>query len=99
MTATLTLNIAIIFSLILFECFWIPSFMSHPSGFQYCTRLGSIIFILYRTSILFIKSELHCGRLSPLSSSSISLKGHDIQYFLPFHLNLDICRLDNANAR
>ena len=78
MTVSLTLNIAIVFNFILFMCFWIPSFMSHQSGFQYCTRLGSIILILYRTSILFIKSELHCRSLAPLSNSSNYLKGDNI---------------------
>ena len=44
MTVSLFLNIAIIFNPIFFECFLNSLiFVSHPSGFQYCTRLGSII--------------------------------------------------------
>ena len=44
MTVNLFLNIAIIFNPILFERFLHSLiYVSHPSRFQYCTQLGSII--------------------------------------------------------
>ena len=44
MTVSLFLNITIIFNPIFFECFLNSLiYMGHPSGFQYCTGLGSII--------------------------------------------------------
>ena len=44
MTVSLTLNIAIIFNPNLLEGFLNSLiYVSHPSGFQYCTWLGSIM--------------------------------------------------------
>ena len=41
-----------------------------PSGLQYAKRMG-LNPVLDRASILFIKSEFHCGRFAPLRNSSI----------------------------
>ena len=47
-----------------------------PSGLQYAKRMG-LNPVLDRASILFIKSEFHCGRFAPLRNSSIiSVGGH-----------------------
>ena len=40
-----------------------------PSGLQYAKRMG-LNPVLDRASILFIKSEFHCGRFAPLWNSS-----------------------------
>ena len=40
-----------------------------PSGLQYAKRMG-LNPVLDRVSILFIKSEFHCGRFAPLRNSS-----------------------------
>ena len=95
MTVSLTLNIAIILTLFCLSAFEFPHLCESSVWFPilYAIRLD------YLTSILFIKSELHCGRLAPLSNSSIYLKGDDIQYFLWFYLTLDISRPDNVRER
>ena len=101
MTVSLTLNIAIILTLFCLSAFEFPHLCESSVWFPilYAIRLDYLILILHLTSILFIKSELHCGCLRPLSNSSIYLKGDDIQYFLWFYLTLDISRPDNARER
>ena len=44
-----------------------------PSGLQYAKRMG-LNPVLDRASILFIKSEFHCGRFAPLRNSSIIIR-------------------------
>ena len=65
-----------------------------PSGLQYAKRMG-LNPVLDRASILFIKSEFHCGRFAPLRNSSILvfLMGTLICYSISFGILYGLCQL------